>query len=303
MSDKKAPMETASYITGEWSKPIPVKYNTRDLITYAIGIGSSDLRFTFENDGDFEAFPTYPVVLGFKGDGESTLPFPSKMMMMGAPQPRLPGVKVGLDAERYIEMVNPIDPEGAELFMQDKLIGVHKKGSGALTETEARLVDKDGKVYYRLISGGFGVGAKNFVDSGTTNSESIKPPQRAPDAVDEIATSEHQAYSYRLSGDYNPLHIDPVFAKKAGFPGPILHGLCSLGVASRSVLKTYGGNDASTFKSVKLRFASPVMPGQTLVTKMWKESPTKVLFVTEVKETGKVVISNAFMEFAPSAKL
>ncbi len=88
----KSPMETASYISSDWSKPVRVAYNQRDLITYAIGIGCKDLRFTYENDGNFEAFPTYPVVLGFKGDGESTLPFPSPMMMNGAPQPRLPGL-------------------------------------------------------------------------------------------------------------------------------------------------------------------------------------------------------------------
>ena len=302
MSDQEPPHDTSGDISSEFGEPLPVSYNTRDLIIYALGIGCTELKYVYEDDMDFAAFPTYPIVLAFKGTDTDVLTFPSPAMAT-QDMVMLPGFKTVLDGERYIEMVNPLPTEPTELFLKSKNIGVHKKGKGGLVESESILVDGSGKVYYRFISGAFYVGAKGFTDSGVTHSASITPPQRAPDAVEEQATGPFQTHLYRLSGDYNPLHIDPDMAVGMGFKEPILHGLCSLGHAARACLSAFGDNDPANFKALKLRFASPVLPGQTLVTSMWKDGP-KVIFETKVKETGKVVINNAFSSsrLAPSCK-
>ncbi len=156
----------------------------RDLLTYAIGIGCTELNFVYENDGDFAAFPTYPIVLAFKGTDEDVVSFPSPAMMtlMETFIP-LEGTKVQLDGERMIEQLAPIDPNGGEYTLRTRNIGVHKRGSGASVENEAQLIDSAGKVVYRIVSGAFFVGAKNFKDSGITNSEAVPVPSRAPDAV------------------------------------------------------------------------------------------------------------------------
>jgi len=208
----------------------------------------------------------------------------------------------GLDGERYIERVNSLDPEGASLLLKTQLTGIHKRGSGGVVEQEAILTDESGKVFYRMISGSFLVGAKGFSDCGISSFAKIPVPNRAPDKVVEQKTSPFQAQLYRLSGDYNPLHIEPGFAQMSGFKAPILHGLCSLGFSARVVLSAYANSDSEMFKALKVRFASPVMPGQTLVVKMWKES-RRIIFITSVKETGKVVINNSFMDLTPVASL
>eukprot|EP01062_Namystynia_karyoxenos_P070104 TRINITY_DN65498_c0_g1_i1.p1 TRINITY_DN65498_c0_g1~~TRINITY_DN65498_c0_g1_i1.p1 ORF type:complete len:297 (+),score=127.15 TRINITY_DN65498_c0_g1_i1:79-969(+) len=285
----------------QWTE-IPVSYNRRDLLIYAVGIGCDELPFVYEKDKKFGAFPTYPIVLSFKGDAQDVVNFPSKAMVSSMKSPPLKGVKNGLDGERYIEMVNPLPKMGAELILKTRLIGVHKRGSGASVESEQLLTDKAGKVYYRFFNGSFLVGATDFKDSGITKSQKIAPPARAPDAVMEMPTTETQAQVYRLSGDYNPLHVDPKFASMVGFKKPIIHGLCSLGICTRAILRQYGGSKADSFKALKLRFASPVLPGQTLVVEMWKDG-NRVTFVAKVKETGKVCINNAYLELATGAKL
>merc|ERR1719487_152364 len=191
-------------------------------------------------------------------------------------------------------------------------MGVHKKGPGALTETEQEIIDEQGNVYYKIVPGGIQIGAHSFTDSGSTNSENFEPPVRPPDATRELETTPEQAHFYRLSGDWNPLHIDPmdpgvpVSSKPARTTAPILHGLCNLGIAARAVLLTCAGNDPNRFHALKVRFSSPVIPGDTLLTKMWKlpaadankmlkplvAGAERVVFTTEVKSTGKTVISN-----------
>lgn len=295
-------MDTATFTNGP--KIVQdVEYNDRDLILYALGIGSKDPRFVYENDSDFAAFPTYPIVLTFKGTSTSTLQFPPPTMG-SYPLPPLKGVKTGLDAEKRIEKVAQLPKEGAKLKLVGRVVGCHKKGSGALVEREFDIVDEAGKVYYKMVDAAMLVGAKNFTDSGISHSKSNPPPKdTAPAHVMEEKTDEFAPVLYRLSGDYNPLHVDPNMAQMFGFKKPIMHGQCSMGIVTRVLLDKLAGGDQNRFKSVQLRFASPVIPGETLVTEVWQKSATEFIFQCKVKESGKVCISNGTFELTPEAKL
>ncbi|KAH9262699.1 hypothetical protein BASA82_000269 [Batrachochytrium salamandrivorans] len=159
-------MDTTPYIN-VWTEQ-KAAYNQRDLILYALGINAKEHNWTFEQDQNFAAFPTFPLVLLFKGESFDV---------------------VGLDGERYVECIRPLDPEGGELTVKSRIIGVHKRGTGASVESETVISDKKGPVY-RLVSGAFLVGAKDFKDSGVTNSEAVSVPKRAPDHVEKVKTDE-----------------------------------------------------------------------------------------------------------------
>merc|ERR1712000_138410 len=294
-------VETAAF-TSAPAVTVPVEYNARDLIIYSLGIGSTDPRFVYENHSDFAAFPTYPISLTFKGSSYDVLSFPPEIMGK-FPQAALPGMRGVLDAEKYIEKIAELPKNGAKLNLVGSTVGVHQKGKNGLVEQEFKVVDESGKEYYRMISAAMMVGANGFKNSGKSYSKDAKPPQSAPTATFENATDKHQANLFRLSGDYNPLHVDPQSAKMFGFEQPILHGLCSLGTVSRGLLDNLAGGDQARFKSIQLRFASPVLPGQTLVTEAWTESPTEFIFQTKVKETGKVCVSNGRFVLNPMSKL
>ncbi|MCH7718652.1 MAG: MaoC family dehydratase, partial [Chloroflexi bacterium] len=118
-------------------------------------------------------------------------------------------------------------------------------------------------------------------------------PERAPDHTIEYKTSPDQAAIYRLSGDRNPLHIDPAFAKMGGFDRPILHGLCTFGHVGRAVLKACCGGDPERLKDFEVRFSGVVFPGETIVTEIWQESSNRLIIQARTAERGEPVISNA----------
>lgn len=201
-----------------------------------------------------------------------------------------------LHGEQFLEIRKYPIPTEAKLITYPKLIEVMDKGAAGVVVQGTTTVDattgeeifyNESTVFIRG-SGGFGGSPKGGNRGAATSVH--KPPPRAPDAVVEEKTTEEQAAIYRLSGDRNPLHIDPEFSKVGGFAVPILHGLCFFGISGKHVLQTYG-----PYKNIKVRFAGTVLPGQTLQTEMWKVANT-VVFQTKVKETGKLCISGAGAE-------
>jgi 3-hydroxyacyl-CoA dehydrogenase/3a,7a,12a-trihydroxy-5b-cholest-24-enoyl-CoA hydratase len=211
-----------------------------------------------------------------------------------------PGLHYGFDrvlhGEQYTEIRAPW-PTSGKLTHTIKIKDIFDKGKNALVVSAITTKDAEGnELAYNeittLVRGAGGWGG----DRGPSADVNV-PPERAPDAVVEEKTSANQALLYRLSGDWNPLHADPGFAKNFGFDRPILHGLCSFGFAARHVVSKFcPSGDPRFFKSIKARFAETVFPGETLVTEMWKENDQRVVFRTKVKERDKVVISNAAVE-------
>lgn len=207
-----------------------------------------------------------------------------------------------LHGEQYLEIRKYPIPTDAKLISHPKLIEVVDKGKGGIVVSGTTVKDASTgeDIFYTESSafvrgsGNFG-GAKKATERGRATA-SYSPPKRSPDVVVEEKTSEDQAAIYRLSGDYNPLHIDPEFSKVGGFETPILHGLCFFGISAKHVLQKFG-----KYKNIKVRFASVVLPGQTLRTEMWKEGQT-VIFQTLIAETGKLCIAGAGAELLDEGK-
>jgi multifunctional beta-oxidation protein len=288
--------DTAEIKSAKRQPPASVDYvySARDVMLYNLGIGAhaTELDYTYEGADNFGALPTFGVIPQFTTSGAVDL---------GAIVPNFNPAKL-LHGEQYLKVHAPIPTEGT-LVNQPYLREVLDKGKAAAVTTVTETRDKSsGKLIFENHStvflrgsGGFG-GKKSGADRGAATAVNT-PPKRAPDAVVEEKTSEDQAAIYRLSGDYNPLHIDPDFAAIGGFKKPILHGLCSMGFAGRHVLKTYG-----QYSDIKVRFAGTVIPGETLVTEMWKEGD-KVIFQTKVKERNAPAISNAAVTLVPKGQL
>jgi len=304
---------------------LQVSYNKKDLLIYAVGIGCDEERFTYEQNKDFEIFPTFPVSLFFKGDSNDAHEMKTNPVVKATFLPFAPRVfslNQVVDGERYIECVRPMPLEGGSFVFRAEHTAVLKKGPGSLvSEVKVTIEDQNGGVYYRFWGSFYARGKKmiDFKDAGTSGAVAIEIPDRAPDATEQCQTSPLQALMYRLAGDMNNLHVDKELCKSLGYEKPILQGLGTLGIASRAVLKVFGGNEAKSFHSIRVRFAKPVYPGQTLETQMWKvdgaalpdigPGKRRVFFRTKCVETGDTVISNAFMDLhgaedpVPSAKI
>ena len=272
-------------------------YDERDVSLYALGVGAAkdptderDLQLVYELSGKgMKVLPSFGVV-----------PAISMVFTQAKSGITAPGLNFGLDrvlhGEQYTELKRPLPTKG-KLTTKATIKDIFDKGKGALVITEFVTYDEHGDELLRNQLTTFVRGAGGWGGDRGPSAEVNVPPDRAPDKVIEDKTSENQALLYRLSGDWNPLHADPGFAKAFGFKQPILHGLCSFGYATRHVAQAFAPDGNPDYvKSIKARFASTVLPGETLVTEMWKESDTKIIFRTKLKERGEVVISNAAVE-------
>ncbi|EGX51630.1 hypothetical protein AOL_s00054g29 [Orbilia oligospora ATCC 24927] len=269
-------------------------FDDRDVILYNLGLGAkrTDLNLVFESADKFEVLPTFGVIPPFNAatpySFDEIVPNFSPMML--------------LHGEQYLEIKKYPIPTSGTFVNYPKLVEVIDKGAAAVVV--AGVTTKDAAtgedVFYNESSifirgsGGFGGNSKG-TDRGAATAAN-KPPTRKPDVVVEEKTTEEQAALYRLSGDRNPLHIDPEFSKVGGFKTPILHGLCFFGISGKHVYNKFG-----PFKNIKVRFAGTVLPGQTLRTEMWKEG-NKVIYQVVVVETGKLAISSAAVELVGSSQ-
>ena len=219
----------------------------------------------------------------------------------------------------------PTTSEGRKFELRSKVIGVYDKGkAGSVVETQQDIVDKaTGESYARAVGSAFFVGQGGWGGPKGPATENFPRPQgKKPDAVVNHQTTAESALLYRyvdsdclqigqiteldrLNGDYNPLHATPEPGQKMGFGGAIMHGLSSWNFAAHGLLKAIGGSDPKNIREFQARFASPVKPGDKLVTEIWKTGEMKgeweeIRFVTKV-EGGKVCLSNGRALMKPVA--
>uniref|UniRef100_A0A287AMG9 Peroxisomal multifunctional enzyme type 2 n=1 Tax=Sus scrofa TaxID=9823 RepID=A0A287AMG9_PIG len=276
--------------------PFSSSYTEVDTIMYALGVGASikepkDLKFIYEGNSDFSCLPTFGVILAQKSLG-------------GGGLAEIPGLSVNftkvLHGEHYLELYKPL-PNAGDLKCEAVVADVLDKRSGLVILIDVYSYSGKELICYNQFSV-FVMGSGGFGGKRTSDKDKVAVaiPSRPPDAILTDTTSLNQAALYRLSGDWNPLHIDPDFASLAGFDRPILHGLCTFGFSARHVLQQYADRDVLRFKAIKVRFAKPVYPGQTLQTEMWKEG-NRIHFQTKVQETGDTVISNAYVDLVPTS--
>lgn len=271
---------------GAWSDLVAIDYATHDLLLYAVGIGCTDLRHVFEQHPQFAVFPTFAIRWGHAGFvvDESALPTP--------PGPLL------LDAERELHSLAPL-PLAGPVYARSRLIAVHPRPKGAaFAEVETEVSDAQGQVCVRMMTGSFRRGVAGlgdiepFIGAGISRSVKVSLPERVPDLTVSAPIALNQAHVYRLSGDLNPLHIDPQAAAFGGFDRPILHGLCTYGHCGQLLLGALCDNDAARFGSLRMRFSSPVYPGDLLVLRAWHDGAGRVVFEGRVDE--RIVVSHAW---------
>ncbi len=275
---------------GPWSPPHPIAYTQRDVLLYAVGIGCTDLRFTYEKHPQFAVFPSFAIRWGGAG-----------LVLDPAALPPSPG-PMTIDAERCLEQLAPLPLEG-KVQLRSRLLAVHPRGKGgAFVEYEAEVLDGDGRTCVRVFTGVFRRGVAQLGDiapfegRGRSRSARIDPPAGvAPDVDLSVTIAANQAVLYRLSGDYNPLHIDPEAARSGGFEAPILHGLCTYGHCGQMLLGALCGGDPARFGSLQLRFSSPVFPGDQLQLLGWHDGPGRLVFEARVGE--RTVVRNARFDY------
>ncbi|KAI3431977.1 MaoC-like domain-containing protein [Psidium guajava] len=276
-------------------------YTERDAAMYALGVGAcgrdpldaDELKYVYHENGQqfIKVLPTFAALFPLQSLPDGLL-FPG---LQYDPQLLLHG-------QQYIELYKPL-ASSAHLQHKVSLAGLHDKGKAAVVEVETKSFDQasgellcmNRTTVYLRGAGGFSKSSQPFSYSNypppPNQVRAVKIPKDKPFSVFEDCSQPSQALLYRLSGDYNPLHSDPMIAKTAGFSRPILHGLCTLGFAVRAIIKCICKGDPDLVKSMSGKFLLHVYPGETLVTEMWVEGPPRVIYQTRAKERNRIVLS------------
>lgn len=256
-----------------------VEWSDRETLLYALGVGCGvdNLAFATENTEGVEqqVLPTFAVIAcPAWGAVEMIGSFDMSKLLHGSQRIRLHSP---LPAEGKLNVVSEVADiqdkgEGKNAIVVFKSTGVDPDTGDTVAESELTAVIRE--------AGGFG-GVKGSSAAPPT------PPEREPDHLLTATTTPSQALIYRLSGDRNPLHSDPAFAARAGFPRPILHGLCSFGIAGRALIASLCAGDASKLVGMSARFSAPVLPGESLTTSVWRLSSDNAVFLTDaISESG-----------------
>jgi len=261
---------------GGWSRD--------DAILYHLGVGAGvpqtdpgELEYTYEKN--LKVLPSFSTVANVGG-------FPNLL--------NVPGLEFNpallLHGEEEIELHQPLPPE-SKLKSETRIAEIYDKGKAALLILEVSTVDAAGAPLFTNRMSLFLRGEGGFGGPSGPKAQNAAP-DREPDGIVESQTLLQQALLYRLNGDKNPLHCDPDFAKLAGFDKPIIHGLCSYGIACKAVVDSALAGDVSRVARYSARFAGVAFPGETFVTRYWRENDT-ILLECRVKERDAIIISNA----------
>jgi acyl dehydratase len=259
--------------------PVRQSWTSTDTLLYALGIGAGtdELAFTTDNTAglDQAVFPTYAAVLATLGPQifEPVGDFDLADMVHGSQ---------GFTLHHPLPAAGAVDVTGT-------ITGVWDKGSGTVVTTEVRGGDLFTATSAVFVRGQGGWGGERGP------SATVDVPERPADHVVAMPTYDGLNLVYRLSGDRNPLHSDPAFARAAGFERPILHGLCTYGIAGRALLHTLCGSDPGRFVSMSGRFSRPVLPGDTLTVRMWVDGERAVW--TAERAPGEPVIDQGELSF------
>jgi acyl dehydratase len=262
-------------------------YGDRETMLYALGVGMGrdalnrkELGYVYEKS--LQTVPTQATVISWGAGAGGDMGINFTMVVHG---------------EQRLTLHQPLPP-AADIVTTSKVTGAWDKGAdkGAIIVTDTDIALKEsGEKLCTLSSTIFARGDGGFMKEGQEVIGAPPAPHaipdRAPDATFEAATHEDQAILYRLSGDRNPLHIDPDFAEAAGFPKPILHGLCTYGTVCRTILTNVCDYDHTMIRGFDVRFSAPVFPGETIITDIWRDGNI-VSFRSRLKEREGMVINN-----------
>jgi len=266
-------------------------YTPKDCMLYALGLGlgadpldAQQLRFVYEKD--LQVLPTMAVVLASPG--------------FWLQQPGT-GVnwKAVLHGEQGLTLHRPLRPSGT-LVGKMSIDEIVDKGAekGALIYSRRDLHDQQsGELVCSLTSTSFCRGEGGFGGPTGPTRPPHELPSRAHDLTRDLRTLPQAALIYRLSGDYNPLHAEPAVAASVGFKQPILHGLCTYGVAGHAILMTLCGYEPARLRKLDVRFSAPVYPGETIRTEIWNEGLGRASFRARVVERDVVVLNNGVVEY------
>lgn len=260
-------------------------FTERDTILYALGVGAGVDELPYVYEAGLKALPTMAVVLGYPGFWQKEPQYGidwrrvlhgEQSIRLHAPLPVSGTVRSELTIDRIVDK----GAEKGSVLITNRRIQDDATGQLLATVTQVSMLRGDG---------GFG---------GSSEGAPVPHvvPDRAPDQTVVLSTRPEQALIYRLSGDYNPLHLDPAVASEAGFPGPILHGLCTFGLAGRAVVGRLCDDAPERLKRFDVRFSSPVFPGETIEVDLWREGEGRAALRARSRERGVVVLNNGYVE-------